>query len=186
MTSSGAASNLRPQKQTKSTYHRPDPAFTYLLSLFLFLTGLAWGLAYAEHFSSTLWIALVFVLGHFLLTSLIVSTAMFFLVGRVLGKRRQGLFGPAPPSGLGDETLEFGYCFDVRQILLIHDLKSTDHSALGVHSSVSPDLDVSLRSSIPAHASHRAGLLGVEPIRQHHVSHGAVILLRHHFSRLQW
>lgn len=103
------------QKQTKSTYHRPDPAFTYLLSLFLFLTGIAWGLAYVNHFSSTLWVALVFVLGHFLLTSVIVSTAMFFLVGRVLGKRRQGLFGPPPPSGGGEEALEFGYCFDVRR-----------------------------------------------------------------------
>lgn len=35
---------------------------------------------------------------------------MFFLVGRVLGKRRQGLFGP--PVG-DEEGLEFGYCFDV-------------------------------------------------------------------------
>jgi hypothetical protein len=39
---------------------------------------------------------------------------MFFLVGRVLGKRRQGLFGPTPASVGGEEGLEFGYCFDVR------------------------------------------------------------------------
>ena len=41
---------------------------------------------------------------------------MFFLVGRVLGKRKQGLFGPGPSSSggaIGDEGLEFGYCFDV-------------------------------------------------------------------------
>ena len=98
------------QKQTRDTYQRADPAFTYLLSFFLFLSGIAWGVAYAEHFSSTLWVAFVFVAIHFLLLSLVVSTAMFFLVGRVLGRRHQGLFGP--PSG-GGESLEFGYCFDV-------------------------------------------------------------------------
>ncbi|KAK5173127.1 uncharacterized protein LTR77_003249 [Saxophila tyrrhenica] len=99
-------------KQTKSTYHRPDPAFTYLLALFLLLTGLAWGLAYTSGASGPIRVALVFVLGHFLGTSLAVSTLMYFLVGRVLGKRRQGLFGPGPP-GPGEEGLEFGYCFDV-------------------------------------------------------------------------
>lgn len=98
------------QKQTKNTYHRADPAFSYLLSLFLALTGLAWGLAYANGLSRTISVVVAFVILHFLATSLVVSTAMFFLVGRVLGKRRQGLFGP--PVG-GEEGLEFGYCFDV-------------------------------------------------------------------------
>ena len=44
--------NYQFQKQTKDTYHRADPAFTYLLAFFLFLTGLAWGLAYAENLFS--------------------------------------------------------------------------------------------------------------------------------------
>lgn len=74
------------------------------------MTGVAWGSAYADGVGPTIRIALVFVLGHFLGTSLLVSTLMYFLVGRVLGKRRQGLFGP-PTSG--EEGLEFGYCFDV-------------------------------------------------------------------------
>ncbi|PIB02004.1 Protein GMH1 [Cercospora beticola] len=107
--------NIYYHKQTKNSYHRADPAFTYLLSLFLFLTGLAWGLAYADGFGRTFRVALAFVLVHFLGSSLVVSTAMYFLVGRVLGKRRQGLFGPPSGGGLGagDEGLEFGYCFDV-------------------------------------------------------------------------
>lgn len=84
----------------------------YLLSLFLFLTGLAWGLAYANSVGQTIRITLVFVFGHFAGFSLAIATLMFFLVGRVLGKRRQGLFGP--PAG-GEEGLEFGYCFDVSQ-----------------------------------------------------------------------
>ena len=77
------------------------------------MTGVAWGSAYADGIGPTIRIALVFVLGHFLGTSLLVSTLMYFLVGRVLGKRRQGLFGPSA-TGTGEEGLEFGYCFDVR------------------------------------------------------------------------
>jgi hypothetical protein len=76
------------------------------------MTGVAWGSAYADGVGPTIRIALVFVLGHFLGTSLLVSTLMYFLVGRVLGKRRQGLFGPSA-GGAGEEGLEFGYCFDV-------------------------------------------------------------------------
>jgi len=104
--------NIYYHKQTKNSYHRADPAFTYLLSLFFLLTGLAWGIAYSPSIGSALWITLVFVLFQFLGTSLVVSTGMYFLVGKVLGKRRQGLFGP--PGDGGEEGLEFGYCFDVR------------------------------------------------------------------------
>ena len=81
------------------------------------MTGLAWGLAYTTGFGPVR-VALAFVLGHFLLTSLLVSTLMYFLVGRVLGKRRQGLFGPGPAGVGGEEGLEFGYCFDVSLKLL--------------------------------------------------------------------
>lgn len=105
--------------ETKNSYHRADPAFTYLLSLFFLMTGVAWGSAYADGVGPTIRIALVFVLGHFLGTSLLVSTLMYFLVGRVLGKRRQGLFGPSA-TGTGEEGLEFGYCFDVRLLLHLH------------------------------------------------------------------
>ncbi|KAF2144564.1 uncharacterized protein K452DRAFT_245521 [Aplosporella prunicola CBS 121167] len=103
--------------ETKNTWHRPDPAFTYLLSFFLILTSLAWGLAYADGFAKTLRITLVFVFVHFVALSLLLATSAYFLVGRLLGpgvaglpgRRRHGLF-MAPGDG---EQLEFGYCFDV-------------------------------------------------------------------------
>ncbi|KAF2429601.1 UNC-50 [Tothia fuscella] len=105
-------------KQTKNTWHRPDPSFTYLLSFFLLLTSLAWSLAYAPTLSQTLRITLTFIFIHFLGTSLLISTLSYFLVGRLLGpgvpglpgRRRQGLFSQPPGEG---EMLEFGYCFDV-------------------------------------------------------------------------
>jgi len=104
-------------KQTKNTWHRPDPSFTYLLSFFLLLTSLAWGLAYADGFSKPFQITLVFIFVHFLAMSLLVATVAYFLVGRLLGpgvpglpgRRRQGLF--TQPGE--EEQLEFGYCFDV-------------------------------------------------------------------------
>ncbi|RMD42335.1 hypothetical protein DV735_g2753, partial [Chaetothyriales sp. CBS 134920] len=108
-------------KQTRKTWHRPDPSFTYLLSFFLLLTSFAWSLAYARTFSSVIKLALIFVFVHFLAGSLIVSAIGYFVVGRLLGpgvaglpgrRRQQGLFGT--PGGASDaETLEFGYCFDV-------------------------------------------------------------------------
>lgn len=182
--------------ETKNTYHRADPAFSYLLALFLALTGLAWGLAYADGFGRTIHVALVFVLGHFLGISLLISTAMFFLVGRVLGKRRQGLFGP--PVG-GEEGLEFGYCFDVSGHLG-QDYRSCCHCkrwshevallltnlVTGLNPSFPPSLGFPLRSAISTHAAHRPGLLGVEPFRQHHVPHGTKLLLHHYVPGLQW
>lgn len=105
-------------KQTKNTWHRPDPSFTYLLSFFMLLTGIAWGIAYTDTVGATVRLSLLFVFVHFLAVSLLVATAAFFLVGRLLGpgiagfpgrRRRQGLFTQA---GEG-EQLEFGYCFDV-------------------------------------------------------------------------
>lgn len=105
--------------ETKNTWHRPDPSFTYLLSFFLLLTSLAWGLAYADGFARTLRIMFVTVFIHFLLLSLLVATLFYFLVGRLLGpgvkglpgRRRQGLFNVE--EGGGTDSLEFGYCWDV-------------------------------------------------------------------------
>ena len=109
---------LTTSAETKNTYHRADPSFTYLLSFFMLLTGIAWGIAYAPSLASAVRLPLIFVFVHFLAISVLVATAAFFLVGRLLGpgiagppgrRRQQGLFTPV---GEG-ESLEFGYCFDV-------------------------------------------------------------------------
>jgi hypothetical protein len=113
-----SGADTRPQKQTKNTWHRPDPSFTYLLSFFLLLTAIGWGLAYADGASSVIQITVVFIFGHFIGLSLLVSALAYFLIGRLLGpgvpglpgRRRQGLFTQLGADG---EQLEFGYCFDV-------------------------------------------------------------------------
>ncbi|KAK1094237.1 hypothetical protein LTR48_000705 [Friedmanniomyces endolithicus] len=113
---------IAPKKVFRNIYYHVYPAFTYLLALFCLLAGLAWGIAYAPNTLATLRITAVFVLVHFLGVSLLVATGMYFLVGRVLGRRRrQGLFGP-PGDAVGDvgeEVLEFGYCFDFLLLPLI-------------------------------------------------------------------
>jgi len=115
-------------KETKNTWHRPDPSFTYLLSFFLLLTALAWGLAYTPSFGAIVRLSLLFVIVHFIGTSLFVSTLAYLVIGKLFGpngaasklavlrgtsaRRRgaaQGLF--AQPGE--KEQLEFGYCFDV-------------------------------------------------------------------------
>ena len=112
---------LTSDAETRNTYHRPDPAFSYLFTFFLILTSLAWGLAYSPSFSSIAKLTLVFVFVHFLFGSLVLSTLAYFLIGRLLGpgvaglpgrRRQQGLFGP-PSGGNRGDVLEFGYCFDV-------------------------------------------------------------------------
>ncbi|KIW00855.1 uncharacterized protein PV09_07613 [Verruconis gallopava] len=113
--------NYHYHRQTQRTWHRPDPSFAYLLGLFMLLTSLGWGLAYADGFGRTLKVALVFVLGHFLAASLLVATAAYVLVGKLLGPGVAGLpsFGRRRQRGLfqqpgdGADQLEFGYCFDV-------------------------------------------------------------------------
>ncbi|OJD13588.1 hypothetical protein AJ78_05957 [Emergomyces pasteurianus Ep9510] len=122
-----------PHPETKNTWHRPDPSFTYLLSFFLLLTAFAWGLAYTPSFGAIVRLSFLFIFVHFIGSSLLVSTLAYFLVGRlfgpggpaarigewrggrtILGKTRrrgaaQGLF--AQPGE--KEQVEFGYCFDV-------------------------------------------------------------------------
>ena len=119
----------RLRAETKNTWHRPDPSFTYLLSFFLLLTALAWGLAYTPGFGAIIRLAFLFVFVHFIGSSLLVSTIGYFIIGRLFGpngaaaslaglrgsrgRRRgaaQGLFTQPGEK----EQLEFGYCFDVR------------------------------------------------------------------------
>ncbi|THC95466.1 hypothetical protein EYZ11_005060 [Aspergillus tanneri] len=114
--------------ETKNTWHRPDPSFTYLLSFFHLLTALAWGLAYAPSFGSIVRLSLLFIFVHFIGSSLLVSTIGYFVIGRLFGpngaaasftglrggrgRRRGAAQGLFMQPGEKDQ-LEFGYCFDV-------------------------------------------------------------------------
>lgn len=121
-------SNADQTPETKNTWHRPDPSFTYLLSFFLLLTAFAWGLAYTPSFGAILRLSLLFIFLHFIGSSLFVSTIGYFVIGRLFGpngaaasltgfrgsrgRRRGAAQGLFMQPGEKDQ-LEFGYCFDV-------------------------------------------------------------------------
>lgn len=124
----------RIQPETKNTWHRPDPSFTYLLSFFLLLTALAWGLAYTPSFGAIIRLSLLFVFLHFIGSSLFVSAIGYFVIGRLFGpngavasmtgfrgsrgRRRGAAQGLFMQPGEKDQ-LEFGYCFDVGTLALV-------------------------------------------------------------------
>ncbi|KAF3934268.1 hypothetical protein ABW19_dt0201861 [Dactylella cylindrospora] len=96
-------------KQTKGHWGRDDPSFVALLSFFLLLTSIAWGLAYTPSFFSIARLALVLTFVHFLSGALFVATLGWYLAGRFLQRGRTGRFGTTPADG----ELEWAYCFDV-------------------------------------------------------------------------
>ena len=121
----------------------------------MLLTGIAWGIAYTNSVGAAVRLTLLFVFVHFLTVSLLVATAAFFLVGRLLGpgiaglpgrRRQQGLFTQA---GEG-EQLEFGYCFDVSLAALLSTTKrQTDIRCLsGRDTSFLPGLGVVVRHAV--------------------------------------
>jgi len=117
---------------------------------------------------------------------------MYFLVGRVLGRRRrQGLFGPPGDAvgEAGEEVLEFGYCFDVCWPSLFRvwvcGCDCADARETGRYSRISSDLDLSLSLAIPSPATDSPRLLGLESLWQHNVPASSKLLLRHHVSGLQ-
>ena len=140
----------------------------------MFLTGIAWGIAYAPSVASAVRLPLIFVFGHFLAISVLVATAAFFLVGRLLGpgiaglpgrRRQQGLFTPVGEA----ESLEFGYCFDVSGEWAWIPTWSThlgcadDKDNAGRNKGIFPCLGDALRRSIPVMASDLARLLVNQP-----------------------
>ena len=99
----------------KNTWARDDPSFVVLLSFFLLLTSIAWGLAYTPSFGSIVRLMAVLTLGHFLLMAAIVATAGWFIAGRFLrvGGRTGGVSGVGAAAVGGEGELEWAYCFDV-------------------------------------------------------------------------
>lgn len=87
----------------------------------MLITGLAWGITTNPRSpAGIVRLTMVYVFIHFLASSLLVATAAFFLVGRLLGPGIAGLPGRRRQQGLfiapqDRDQLEFGYCFDVRQ-----------------------------------------------------------------------
>lgn len=121
----------------------------------MLLTGLAWGIWKFNAPFKIIRLALVYVFVHFLAVSLLVATAAYFFVGRLLGPGIAGLPGRRRQQGLfvqpeDREQLEFGYCFDVRASQDWRGLfpNTADPWILGGHTSLLPCLGTSLRDTV--------------------------------------
>lgn len=83
-----------------------------LLTFFLTLTAVAWGLAYTPSFFTIMRLVFSLVFVHFLATSLLFATAGYFLCGKFLRVPSTGGIGRAGIiTGEGD--MEFMYCFEI-------------------------------------------------------------------------
>ena len=101
--------------ETKGHYRRDDPSFAVLLSFFLCIAALAWGLAYARGFLSILKLMIFMVGVDFALVGLLIATSAWVLAKKFLrgGRRTVGVSSDDISGVSGAEELEFGYCFDV-------------------------------------------------------------------------
>jgi hypothetical protein len=155
--------------ETKNTWHRPDPSFTYLLSFFLLLTAFAWGLAYTPSFGAIIRLTFLFVFVHFIGSSLVISTIGYFIIGKLFGpngaaaslaglrgsrgRRRGAAQGLFMQPGEKDQ-LEFGYCFDVSPLL---DPTNGAFGLITLPSGIQPcllsPLPPSLRGAVPPTAA---------------------------------
>jgi hypothetical protein len=95
-------------KQTKNKWARDDPSFVILLSLFLTLSALAWGVAYSPGIVSILKLILYMVFIDFFVVGAIISTLGWVLANKFFKKRGDDSIGAVTES-----DLEWAYCFDV-------------------------------------------------------------------------
>lgn len=98
--------------ETKNTWSRDDPSFIVLLTFFLTLTSLAWGLAYTPKFPSIIRLMFSLVFLHFLLTSVVFALAGYIMCGKFLKVPGTGGLGRAGVVA-GEGEMEFMYCLEI-------------------------------------------------------------------------
>ncbi|PWW72132.1 membrane protein [Tuber magnatum] len=98
--------------ETKNTWSRDDPSFIVLLTFFLTLTSLAWGLAYTPAFASIIRLMFSLIFLHFLLTSVIFASAGYIMCGKFLKVPGTGGLGRAGVVA-GEGEMEFMYCLEI-------------------------------------------------------------------------
>lgn len=93
-------------QSNKNSYARDDPSFLILLTTFLIVSAIAWGLAYSPHFLDILKLILYMVFIDFYLTGFIISTISWLLTNRLLNKS-WGI------NRFNVYYIGWGFCFDV-------------------------------------------------------------------------
>ncbi|KAK6462803.1 UNC-50 family-domain-containing protein [Scheffersomyces coipomensis] len=94
----------------KSSYTRDDPSFLILLTVFLSISAIAWGLAYSPRVVDILKLIVYMVFIDFYLTGVIIATISWFITNKLFNNTYGNL------GGLNKYNLnyiEWGFCFDI-------------------------------------------------------------------------
>ncbi|KAH3665975.1 hypothetical protein OGAPHI_004164 [Ogataea philodendri] len=105
------------QKQTKNKWSRDDPSFVLILSFFLTISAIFWGMVYSTSVITIFKLILYMVIVDFVLVGIVVATAgwvianNYFLQDTSMSSQNSNrllkFFLPT------DSTLEWAYCFDI-------------------------------------------------------------------------
>lgn len=93
-------------KYTKNHYHRDDPAFILLISFFLVISAIAWGITYGMGFGGILKLIVYMVGVDFYLVGIIVASVNWVLVNKFLRRGGGGILGGLPTAPASISTLE--------------------------------------------------------------------------------
>lgn len=96
------------QQQThngKSSYARDDPSFLILLTTFLSVSAVAWGIAYSPHIWDITKLIIYMVMIDFYLTGVVISTISWLITNRI--------FNGTGFSKYNANYIEWGFCFDI-------------------------------------------------------------------------
>ncbi|CAB4428717.1 unnamed protein product [Rhizophagus irregularis] len=100
--------NIYYHKQTKNQWARDDPAFVVILSFFLGVSAIAWGLVYGHGFIGILKMILFMVFIDFVVVGMVISTICWAFANRFLTHRHT--------LHAVEQTVEWAYAFDVHYI----------------------------------------------------------------------
>ncbi|ODV77876.1 UNC-50-domain-containing protein [Suhomyces tanzawaensis NRRL Y-17324] len=102
----------------KFSYTRDDPSFLILLTVFLCISAIAWGIAYSPTVIDIVRLILYMVVVDFYLTGMVIATVSWFLTNRLYNSDflRNNPFtrgGLATRASGSNGYIEWGFCFDI-------------------------------------------------------------------------
>lgn len=93
------------RKRTKGQWARDDPAFIVIQAFFLSAAGFAYGVCFGETMFDQFRTFVYFILGHFMVLGIVVSSLCIFIAGKYL-RKQTSMHGAVQP-------MEWLYSFDV-------------------------------------------------------------------------
>ncbi|CAH6718188.1 protein Gmh1p [[Candida] jaroonii] len=90
----------------KTSFARDDPSFIILLTTFLSMSAIAWGLAYSPHILDIFKLIIYMVFVDFYITGVIISTISWLVTNRIFNKT----WGA---NRYNVNYIEWGFCFDI-------------------------------------------------------------------------